>query len=99
MRGEPMTALRNLRSVLFHRLPQAQRVLSAQHVYPSTQLRAFSVAPHKLDPGKPLELVKSRWHLLYAGGAAFVTAIVYEGFHSTRCEQLASSGQTKVALC
>ena len=95
-----MRALRNLRSVLIHRVPQAQSATSASPVYPGSHLRAFAAAPSQADFDKRPAGYKSWNRLCLALGAAFVTGVVYEEVsQSSRCEQQASSGQTKVAVC
>ena len=94
-----MRAFKNLRSVLIHRLPQAQSATSASTVYRCNHLRAFAAASTNADSDTRSAGYKSWNRLSLALGAAFVTGVVYEEVsRSTRCEQQASSGQTKVVL-
>lgn len=94
-----MRALQSLRSILIHRLPQAQHVTSASLVYPTSYLRAFAAAPCNEDLNRQFVGLRSMNRLHLAMGAAFVTGVLYQAVsQSSLCEQQASSGQTQVAL-
>ncbi|KAL3155577.1 hypothetical protein ABBQ38_010835 [Trebouxia sp. C0009 RCD-2024] len=88
-----MRTLRSLRNLPLHRLLPAQRVISAPNGHPSSYTRAYSVAPDNNAPARTLQ--QSLWQLTLGLGAVAATIVACGVFQSSKCEQQASSGQTK----